>query len=281
VTEAQELVFRRVLVALDASAHSLAALHAAAQLAAQFGAELAGVFVEDVNLLRCAGLPFARELGSLSAAARPLDAAALERMMKSRASELQRRMASVAEQQQVRWSFSALRGQVIAELLSAARGADLLILGKATRLSGTHVRLGSTARAMMARASLTVMLVQHGAELERPVVVLFDGSLGARRALGLAARLAGEDHRNLAVLLEADSEEEYERLRQIAEAWLVRCGMEARHRRLAQTDAGALARAMIAEGGRVLVIDGAHPVLAEDALARLMNVLSVPVIAVR
>ena len=58
----EELAIRRILVALDGSYHSLAALEAAAELAASLEAELHGLFVEDVNLLRVAGSPVAREV---------------------------------------------------------------------------------------------------------------------------------------------------------------------------------------------------------------------------
>ena len=46
------LIIRRILVALDTSKHSLAALEAADELAAWLKAELFGLFVEDINLLR-------------------------------------------------------------------------------------------------------------------------------------------------------------------------------------------------------------------------------------
>ena len=61
------LAIRRILIALDASTHSLAALHAAAEMAANMQAELIGLFVEDENLLHLAGLPFAQEVRSSSA----------------------------------------------------------------------------------------------------------------------------------------------------------------------------------------------------------------------
>ena len=52
---------RRILVALDASPHSHAALEEAAALAKPLQAELAGVFVLDAELLRLSALPVARE----------------------------------------------------------------------------------------------------------------------------------------------------------------------------------------------------------------------------
>jgi len=53
----ETLKIRRVLVAMDASPHSRAALEAAIELASHFEAELRGLFVEDINMLRAVGLP--------------------------------------------------------------------------------------------------------------------------------------------------------------------------------------------------------------------------------
>ena len=73
---------RRILVALDASAHSLAAVEAAARLAEKVDAELEGLFVEDVNLIRLARLELAREIDVLSARLRDLESQQLERQLR-------------------------------------------------------------------------------------------------------------------------------------------------------------------------------------------------------
>ena len=62
----------RILVALDASPRSLAALSTAGALAAELDAELSGLFVEDINLQRLLALPFAREFCLLSGQLQPL-----------------------------------------------------------------------------------------------------------------------------------------------------------------------------------------------------------------
>ncbi len=68
---AEEPKKNRILVAIDTSPHGRAALEAAADLAAASSAELCGLFVEDLNLLRLAGLPFAHEIEFASATPRP------------------------------------------------------------------------------------------------------------------------------------------------------------------------------------------------------------------
>jgi nucleotide-binding universal stress UspA family protein len=57
VIPAPSRLIRKILVALDASLGSRAALRAAADLAAAMEAELSGVAVEDVELLRFAEAP--------------------------------------------------------------------------------------------------------------------------------------------------------------------------------------------------------------------------------
>ena len=50
----------------------------------------------------------------------------------------------------------------------------------------------------------TVVFLEHGVELGVPVLVLFDGTEGAMRAMVTAARLTRGDERNLVVLLASD-----------------------------------------------------------------------------
>ncbi|MCS5560938.1 MAG: universal stress protein, partial [Marinobacter nauticus] len=71
--EPDPAVARRILVLLDGSRRSLAALEAAADIARAQQAEVLGIFVEEVSLLRSAGYGFAREAGRSSGVARPMD----------------------------------------------------------------------------------------------------------------------------------------------------------------------------------------------------------------
>ena len=144
-----EPTIQRILVALDASPHSLAALEVASALADTLKAELVGIFVEDINLLHLAGLPFAREVRYWSVTDRPLDTSSMERELRLQAEQVKQTLAVVAGRRQLRWSFRVVRGQVAAELLTAAQEADLLALGRASWGATRRVRLGATARALL------------------------------------------------------------------------------------------------------------------------------------
>lgn len=118
---------RRVVVALDASAPGKAALEAAAELAARLDAELVAVFVEDIDLLHFAGLPFAHEIGFPSAIRRSIDAPAMERRMRLLADEARRSVALIAERTPFKWTFEVTRGSLPEQLLESAAEAELII----------------------------------------------------------------------------------------------------------------------------------------------------------
>src|SRR5262245_63946763 len=200
-----EPTIRRILVALDASPHSQAALEAASELAVVLKAELVGIFVEDVNLLRLAGLPFAREVGYPSGTDRPLDGPSMERELRIQAEQARQTLAGVAGRRQLRWSFRVVRGQVTAELLTAAQEADLLALGRASWASTRRVRLGGTAREVAAQALRPVLLSQQGRAISQPVQLAYDGSPAARRGLAVAARIASMTGGQLTVMVIADA----------------------------------------------------------------------------
>jgi len=92
----ERVVISRVLVTFDTFPLGQAALEAAAGLASGLGAELAGLFVEDINLMRMAELPFARELGLSSAAVRRVEAIELERTLRLQAERVRTALAAAS-----------------------------------------------------------------------------------------------------------------------------------------------------------------------------------------
>ena len=121
---------RRVVVGLEPTPQRRAALQAAAELAERMQAELIGLFVEDMDLLHLAGLPFAREVGFPSAVRRSLDVAAMERSLRAAARDLRRVCEEALERTSVPWSFRTARGSpagALLELAAEARAATLLL----------------------------------------------------------------------------------------------------------------------------------------------------------
>ena len=274
-----ELTIQRILVALDASYHSLAALEAAAELAASLKAELQGLFVEDVNLLRVARSPVAREVRYPFVAAARLDPARMERALRAQASQARQAIAAACERRQIKWSFRVVRGEVAPEVLAAALEADLLSLGKASRPLIQWARLGSTARAAATHGLCPVLLLQRDAGIKPPVVVTYDGSSIARQALMIATRLVQRTRGYLVVLVLAAAVDEMSRMQAEVSDLLRGQVLIVRYRQLTGANVATLAHELRSEKGGVLVLS--RSILQPDALQALLDELDCPVLLVR
>jgi nucleotide-binding universal stress UspA family protein len=278
----EDLPIRRILVGVDASTNSIAAIEEAARLASHLRAQLIGVFVEDINLLHLAGLPFAREVTVSTGAPRQLDAPGMERQLRVLAGRARAAMAHAAQQRHVTYTFRVVRGRVAHEILEAARGADLLTLGLSSHPEGrTRGRLGSTAREAVARGEGPVLLLRKGASSVGPVVVAVDGGDGAERALTVGRALAAREDKGLSVVVLAGDPVEAARLR---EAVVVRLG--ASHVRAGVTVLVAptlddLGRAVGTAGGGLLVLCATCRLVDPDDISRLLDRLRCPVLVVR
>ncbi|MGM0769565.1 MAG: universal stress protein [Pseudomonadota bacterium] len=196
----------RVLVLLDGSRMSYAALEAAAEIAANTGADVLGVFVEELNLLRSAGYGFAREVGSVSGVSRPFDPLRLEQRMQSLAHQAHRALAGAVAHYGGRQSMSIARGSVIDEVLALAGPQDLLILGRVGWSSAPGARLGSTARGLLRRSPGRLLLwcEQQRLPQGRVVVFLNDHEDANRRAISAAADAVRHSHLPVTLLLGPD-----------------------------------------------------------------------------
>jgi nucleotide-binding universal stress UspA family protein len=208
--QSKSRLIQHILVALDASPHSLTALEAAAELAQTLQAELIGIFVEDVNLLKLAGLPFAQEIHFPKATTHKLDTIIMEKRLQEQAHRAKEIMRQIAERELLDWTFRVARGVVTAELLAAAMDADMLVLGRTSRQLNRGP-LGSTARTAIAQSKPPVLLLGSEFDLNRPLLLFYDGSAVAQTALNIAAELAQESG-YLGVLLwsEGDKARQYQ-----------------------------------------------------------------------
>jgi nucleotide-binding universal stress UspA family protein len=274
---------RRILVALDASAHSLAALEAAADLAAAMQAEMEGLFVEDINLIRLASLPCTREVRHTASLA-SLDLEQMERALKAQAAEARQAMAAAARRARVQWSFRVARGRVAHEVLAASVAADLVTLGKLGRTSSRQARLGSTALRALAGAPAAVLLVEHrrvGGYRLGGVLVVYDGTEGAGRALDAAVSLAKASGFSLTVLLLAEDSNSVQELKLAVARSIEGRSLEVRWRALGLVEGHSLVRVIQSDEAALLVLSLSSPQLPEAAVAKLLGHISNPVLLIR
>jgi nucleotide-binding universal stress UspA family protein len=278
--ETQSPFVRRILVAVDASHHSIAALEAAVNLATRFHAELLGLYVEDINLLRLAELPFAREVGQFSAVVRRLNVPEVERQIRVQTVRVRRIFESRTGRAQVQWSFRVTRGSVPQEVVTAAYDADLLVLGRAGWSLLRKGRLGTTARAIVARSPSMALLLPGGTCLASPLTVVFDGSSRAERALDVAVALLEKDRR-LRVLLLANGQERLSPLREQVDTRLEGRGLDIRYRALTDSNVSRLVQAIEGEECGTLILPVKSAILEDSALQGLLEELEIPILLVR
>ncbi len=256
-----EVPARRILVALDSSSYGLAALEAAAKLAVEARAELEGLFVEDINLLRLAGLPFAQEVTYPSAAPRPLDVTSVENALRDRADEVRRALAEACHRVSVRWSFRVTRGPVTRTTLEAGAAADLLIMG---RQSST---IAASRRWRLRRAGT--------------ILVVFDGSEASQRALEVATRLGRNESRNVVVVLAANDRQQVDELRRNCQQWCESHDATAVLDRHVIADAAPLGGLTQQWDAELLLINWDSGLLNESTIESLVSRLDCPIGLVR
>lgn len=193
--------FRRVLIALDSAASGGAALETAAVVAAAHACELSGLFIEDENLLRLAGLPFAREIQLARPASRALVPGQLLQDLRAQASLARAAMARQAAQHRIAWSFEVTQGRSEdAVLLAAARG-DIIALSRGFGALGRG-RISQRLRLIAARAPGPILLMSESLRRQRgPVLLPYDASPAAESMLAIASGLARALGEPLEILL--------------------------------------------------------------------------------
>lgn len=269
----------RVLVLLDASRASQAALEAAAALAATLRSELQAVFVEEADLLRSAAYPFTREIGSLSGQPRPLETGALETSLRRRAARIRRAAEQAAARAQIRCSLEVRRGSVRREVLAVTTPGDVLVLGKTGWSAAAGSRLGSTARRLVREAPGRVHLTgTRPPSPDSPVLVVVDALESGHEALAFALARARHQRRPLSVLLvpldDPDAARERE---QTLSAWVAAADHPVRVHLLRAPAPRELLRALERQPAAEVVLGRRSPLLAGPQGDALLVALRAPV----
>lgn len=263
-------VSARILVTCDASPLGAAAIDAAAALARRLDAELAGLFVEDINLLRMAGLPFAREYALASAAARKIESEELERTLRKQAEVLRASLARTAQALSVPWSFQVVRGALLDSVLEAMRAPDLAVFGYTGQFA--VIPNGAAAR--------PVPRVTRTAAVPQPILALYDGTPAGERTLRAAQLLAQANCAGLVVLLIAPNNEAAARLREQAAAQLQGGPIAPQFQAVTTRDSNTIRKAVETRHGAALLWHGVDTPEDRKSFNTLVDALKCPVVLV-
>lgn len=268
----------RVLILLDGSRLSLAALEAAAEIAAARNAEVLGIFVEEINLLRTAGYGFAQEVGSSSGVVRPLETAALEARLQALADQARRALQQTMARRGLAQTLKLCRGRVAEEVLNLMQPQDLVVLGRVGWSAIPGARLGSTARVLLRQAPGEVLLwTESRPQRQSRVVVLLNHDQAANhRAVRVGAELARRSKQPLSVLIRSRPADDQSLTEDIV-SYLQREGIVARVKGVALTSASAAVRALQEEGASQLVLSRNNSLLADQHADVLLSELNLPI----
>lgn len=268
MTESGDEGAGRVIAAFHGPNFSHAALEAAAALAGSLDTELAGVFVEDISLLRIAALPFARELGMTSALARPIESPDIERALRLQARRTQQALAERAGELKLHWSFQVVRGPVLTAVLGCATKLDVVVFGETGRAAVVKSAVSAASR-------LPVSSRPAG-----PIAVVFNDSSAAVRALSAARSLADAINADLAMLIVAEAAESFEMLRARADGLLADSAHVVRHLWLKSSESPEIAQAVSATNAAMLLWHDRHLPRNQAMLRALLHTLGCPLVLV-
>ena len=268
-----ETIIQRVAIALDACHQSSQALQAAAEMAASLQAELEGIFIEDINLIRLAELPFTREIRPFSMTEETVDVKRMEQELRSLARQQQQKLELVAREKGIRCSFRIRRGQIKAELMNAVTEVNVLTLCRPVHMSGMFGRetIGDT-------TSTAAYPMQQA---RSSVTVIFGSAQNENNALLAAARLAGRLDTDISVLLTADSDIETGDLQRQAETILETQTQPVNYIRLAGKQISDLVIATVSSNNQVLLVNSNNTLVTGGQLWPYLEQVFCPVLIVR
>jgi hypothetical protein len=137
------------------------------------------VFIEDVDLLRAAQLPFALEVCRATNVVRRTSSSEVERGLKERAAAAKKLVVQTAEQAGAKWSFEVIRQRPASAVLELAKRTDITVFSATGSL---RYRDGSISQLRSRTRSLS--------SLDTSIVVLVDRSAASARAVQVAQKLA-------------------------------------------------------------------------------------------
>jgi len=267
---------KRVLVPLDVSSETGAAIDTAARLAARWQVPLRGVFIEDEELIGLASLPFARQV-TLGARVEPLTRNHVEDHFHAFAERARRDLAAAAERHHVGWSFETVSGPLTPDALGGEH--DFVVAGTASRPIGSHFRTASRCWSWMAIVARPFLLATREWQTGGSVLTLLRRrDPKSARALDIAAQIAAFCGGTLTVAQASDPAGSAD-----FTAWVLKRleGHSVRPQTENATEWAALRQRMIELDCRLLVLEAGDRETQPERLRELVEQVACDVLVIR
>ncbi len=204
----QTVHLHKILVAVDTSAHSRAALEAAVIIAKVTEADISGIFVQEEHWSHISNLSSVNTVNELTGRSQSLEEEDLQQQIETLARRLQRNLKQISRRHKIEHSWNTRRGKVAEEILKAARDADLITIGRRGRSFIQKNKLGSTARQVIKKADKPVLILKEGLRLGNRLTVLYNATPQSQKGLRMALDIAEENSSELSVMVTAGNQSE-------------------------------------------------------------------------
>lgn len=276
--EEESITISEILVALDSSIHSRAALETAAMVAELMHADLSGIFVREKEWKKISRLPSAQEIDEKTGQISQIVENRVDEQIRNLEKEIREHFDLIAERNKIQSSWKSVEGEVDEKVLEEAKNADLITIGSRGRSYNKRNRLGSAARAIIRECQKPILIMQEGFKIGRVAVALYDGSVKSKKSVKLAATLAERNESDLIILDLAgnhrDSDERIRDLRNLTQ----HANIEADQMVMKNPDIGRFTYLLRKIGSGLLVMPNSPKYIKSRNLEHILESVSCPVL---
>jgi len=265
------VLVREILVAIDTSTHSQAALEAAVAFAKTMEANLQGLFVQDEVWQKLSKLPSTSTINTLTGNVLPLESETLEDHINLLRNRLRRKMEFLSRRNKVTYSWSSMQGKVEDKILEASENADLITIGLKGK-SASRKRIGSSARTIIKKADKPVLILKEGLHLGTTLTVVYDASEESQKGIRLALKIAKKNNSSLKVLVVDNNPEVLDQRSKELESLLEGAQISVNVELMKNTDLGSFLNTINQQHSGLLIIPKNQPLLSKSFETILLHI---------
>lgn len=189
-----------ILVALDHSPQSRAALASAVSIAKILEGKVHGLFVHDAQWLQISTFSSLSEIDELTGKITSLNSGAVKKEIRELEKRIKEHFELISRQHELAHSWSSVKGVVSQKILEEAKHSDIITIGSSGRSYSNKQKLGSTALEIIRRADIPVLILQKEQNFVYPPVAIFDGSERSVSGIELAFEIADKNETPMVII---------------------------------------------------------------------------------
>ncbi|MGK7369184.1 MAG: universal stress protein [Candidatus Halalkalibacterium sp. M3_1C_030] len=267
----RSVLLREILVAIDTSSHSQAALEAAVTLAKTMEANLQGLFVQDELWQKISKLPSTSTVNTLTGNVLPLESETLEDQVRLLRNRLRRKMEFLSRRNKVTYSWSSMQGKVEEKVLEASKNADLITIGLKGK-SARRKRIGSSAKKIIQKAGKPVLVLKEGLHLGTNLTVVYDASKESQKGIRLALKIAEKNNSSINVLVVDNNPDALDQRNKELENLVDGASVSVNIELMKNTDLGSFLNSINEQHSGLLIVPKNQPLLAKSFETILLHI---------